>query len=356
VNGSSIAGNIALVDRGVCAFSIKAALAQAAGAIGVIVADNVAGSPPPALFVEGVTIPVVRITLADGAALKAALTTGSVNVSFRPDPSQMAGADSFGRVRMNAPNPVVPGSSISHFDPVASPNLIMEPSINNDLGHDLSAPADLTLAQMRDIGWYADPDLDMIADESDNCDTVANPDQADNDSDGQGDACDNDDDNDGVADAADNCPFTANSNQLDTDGDGQGNACDTDDDNDGVLDAADNCPLTANADQANYDGDSQGDACDSDDDNDGVADASDAFPFSNMQPTVTIGACNSLAPNAVFPNGATIMDRLVVIASQGGNHGQFVSAVALMTNEAKSLGLITDLQKDAIQSCAGSSK
>ena len=39
-NGSAIAGKIALVDRGTCAFVIKVANAQAAGAIGVIIANN----------------------------------------------------------------------------------------------------------------------------------------------------------------------------------------------------------------------------------------------------------------------------------------------------------------------------
>ena len=42
-----IAGKIALVDRGDCLFVEKAANAQAAGAIAVVVADNVSGQMPP---------------------------------------------------------------------------------------------------------------------------------------------------------------------------------------------------------------------------------------------------------------------------------------------------------------------
>ena len=66
----------------------------------------------------------------------------------------------------------------------------------------------------------------------------------------------------------DNCPFVANPNQANTDSDAQGDACDVDDDNDGAADGADNCPFVANPNQANTDGDAQGDACDPDDDND----------------------------------------------------------------------------------------
>jgi len=54
-----------------------------------------------------------------------------------------------------------------------------------------------------------------------------------------------DSDGDGVPDAEDNCPATANPDQADTDHDGQGNACDPDDDNDGVPDDADECPVEA---------------------------------------------------------------------------------------------------------------
>ncbi|HWS99558.1 MAG TPA: putative Ig domain-containing protein [Pyrinomonadaceae bacterium] len=69
-------------------------------------------------------------------------------------------------------------------------------------------------------------------------------------------------DGDGVLDADDNCPSDPNTDQANNDGDAQGDACDPDDDNDTVPDVADNCPLVSNTGQADADGDGQGDACD----------------------------------------------------------------------------------------------
>lgn len=66
----------------------------------------------------------------------------------------------------------------------------------------------------------------------DNCPFVRNPDQADADGDGAGDACGGDSDGDGVADLdeagrpLDNCPFLDNPSQHDEDKDGVGDACD----------------------------------------------------------------------------------------------------------------------------------
>jgi hypothetical protein len=277
-NAAAVAGKIALVDRGTCGFIVKVKNAQDAGALAVVVADNAAGGPPAGLGGVDATIviPSARIMLPDGNILKAALGAG-VNVTLGVEAAMYLGTDEQDRLQMNAPNPLVAGSSISHWDPVAFPNQLMEPNINGDLTHNVSG-VDLTLDLMRDLGWYPDPDLDMLADDQDNCPLVANADQADNDTDGDGDACDDDDDNDTVVDASDNCPFDSNTDQADNDGDGAGDVCDDDDDNDGVLDASDNCQFASNADQADNDGDGAGDVCDGDDDNDGVADAVDACP------------------------------------------------------------------------------
>jgi hypothetical protein len=74
------AGAIALVDRGTCAFVVKAQNAQAAGAVAVIVANNVPGAP---ILMGGtdptIMIPSVMVSLANGNTIKAGLpATGRV--------------------------------------------------------------------------------------------------------------------------------------------------------------------------------------------------------------------------------------------------------------------------------------
>jgi hypothetical protein len=58
---------------------------------------------------------------------------------------------------------------VSHWDPVATPNQLMEPSFNGDLTHSVEPPEDLTLPLLRDIGWFPDADLDLVDDAVDEC-------------------------------------------------------------------------------------------------------------------------------------------------------------------------------------------
>jgi hypothetical protein len=152
INGPALLGNIAVIDRGTCSFVSKVLLAQAAGATAVIIVNNAAG-PAPALGGADPTIviPTVSLSQADGTALKTAMVSGTVNVTLGFDNAgPKAGADALNHVQLFTPNPFQSGSSISHWDVSAYPNLLMEPAINNNL----SSSVDLTFWLFGDIGWH----------------------------------------------------------------------------------------------------------------------------------------------------------------------------------------------------------
>lgn len=132
-----------------------------------------------------------------------------LRVQTAADGLLVTGQDGAGNVRLYAPNPIQSGSSIYHYDTEASPNLLMEPFLSNDLNGRL----DLTDDLMVDIGWVLlDSDSDGVSDTTDNCTLVAN----------------------GPNDMA-----TAGPSQNDTDGDGYGNMCDGDLNNDDIVNSLD---------------------------------------------------------------------------------------------------------------------
>ena len=73
----------------------------------------------------------------------------AVSGTARVDNSLLNGMNN-GKMKLYAPNPVQTGSSVSHWDRSATPNLLMEPSINADLPFQ---GLDITPEQMQDIGW-----------------------------------------------------------------------------------------------------------------------------------------------------------------------------------------------------------
>ena len=160
---AAVAGKVAIIDRGTCAFTIKAKNAQNAGATGVIIANNVAGAIAPGGSDPTVTIRVVGMSLADATNLKAVVANaakygtrskpGVATSAFAVDPSRKAGADAAGRPLLYTPTLLAPGSSVSHWDVSAFPNLLMEPNINADLTTTLVPPLDLTKSLLLDLGW-----------------------------------------------------------------------------------------------------------------------------------------------------------------------------------------------------------
>ena len=73
-NGGEVVGKIAVVDRGSCNFTVKVKNAQNAGAIAVVVINNVGGVPPAMGGTDNtIVIPSVSITQSDGALIRTTL-------------------------------------------------------------------------------------------------------------------------------------------------------------------------------------------------------------------------------------------------------------------------------------------
>jgi Ca2+-binding RTX toxin-like protein len=103
-----------------------------------------------------------------------------------------------------------------------------------------------------------------------------------------------DEDGDGVSDGLDNCPANSNPDQADSNLDGIGNACQVADQDEDEIDAAsDNCPTIYNPDQTDSNGDGVGDDC------------------SNLSPEVETGgatavkATSATIEGTVNPEGST---------------------------------------------------
>jgi hypothetical protein len=153
-NADALRGAIALVDRGTCTFLSKARRAQEAGATALLVVNNREDCMPASMGAtedaSDITIPVISVGIADGARIR---EQASVSAMLRVDPTRRAGGSSEGYVHLYVPCTVEGGSSLSHWDTLASPNLLMEPSINRDLMDGV----DLTIYLLYDIGWTAPP-------------------------------------------------------------------------------------------------------------------------------------------------------------------------------------------------------
>jgi subtilisin family serine protease len=136
LSANSLTGQIALISRGTCTFSTKIRNAQAAGAVAVLVANNVVGDPT-AMGSDGTpnqpTVPAYMVSKADGQVLKllpgASTTIGATLSYFQTTNADiMAGFSSQGPTDVDfrvKPDVVAPGvnvlSSIPHAFCAAPP-------------------------------------------------------------------------------------------------------------------------------------------------------------------------------------------------------------------------------------------
>jgi minor extracellular serine protease Vpr len=124
----SLSGEIALVSRGTCSFSTKIRFAQEAGAVAVLMVNNVAGDPIAMAF-DGTpdqpTIPAYMVGLEDGLVLATkdgVLTTIGFNLEyFRTENDNiMAGFSSLGPTDVQfrvKPDVVAPGVNVLSSQP-----------------------------------------------------------------------------------------------------------------------------------------------------------------------------------------------------------------------------------------------
>lgn len=119
----SLAGSVALIDRGSCEFSVKVRNATSAGAVAVVVANNAGGPPSTMGGLEGTTIPAVMIDRPSGADVRELLAAGDATVRLDVD-SEMVIDEAWGgvmadfssrgpsRLELLAPTLTAPGVNI----------------------------------------------------------------------------------------------------------------------------------------------------------------------------------------------------------------------------------------------------
>jgi len=87
----SLAGKVVLIRRGTCGFYVKAFNAQTAGAIGVVLYNNVAGRVSPTVAgAPPITIPVVAISDTEGALINGRLAAGPVDMTWTANVAKFA--------------------------------------------------------------------------------------------------------------------------------------------------------------------------------------------------------------------------------------------------------------------------
>ena len=154
-NGAEVSGNIALIARGIESFDVKVRRAEDAGAIATVVYNNVDGDALVTASASGTviepTIPMIFVSQNSGDSLRALLPEGVQVTLFnnRLTPESESPTPTTNLIRLHAPASFQSGSSISHWSSAASPNLLMEPSINRNISPDL----DISVLLMKDIGW-----------------------------------------------------------------------------------------------------------------------------------------------------------------------------------------------------------
>ncbi|HVW25466.1 MAG TPA: PA domain-containing protein [Polyangiaceae bacterium] len=149
---AALTDKIAFIEAGgPCSDVDKAVAVQNQGAVAAILVNTTTGFVPiaPSGSDGGkVTIPVVRINQTDATTIRAALSAAP-SAQLWANPNRALGTSTTGHVYLDATDPVTDHVSVTHWDPMIQPHLLMQPAYLSK--HDL----DLTLPLMEDLGWTA---------------------------------------------------------------------------------------------------------------------------------------------------------------------------------------------------------
>jgi uncharacterized protein (TIGR03382 family) len=155
-DASEINGKFALIERSladagvVCTFFSKSQRAADAGAIGVIIYDDVGEALIEMPGTPALSIPAAFISNRDGTILQGELAQGPVSAAFGTA-AQVSNTDPSGtRVLLYTPPQVSSGSSVSHWNSNSYPHtLLLEFANEPDIRFDM----DFTPDVMSDLGW-----------------------------------------------------------------------------------------------------------------------------------------------------------------------------------------------------------
>lgn len=92
-NGAAMNGKIVILRRGNCAFSVKVKAAQNAGAIAVVVVNNVEGEIIMSGADESITIPAISVSQSVGETILNQMKTQAVNVKIQSQSSPFVNVD-----------------------------------------------------------------------------------------------------------------------------------------------------------------------------------------------------------------------------------------------------------------------
>jgi hypothetical protein len=150
-----LTGKVAFIESGGgCSYVAEALAVQGQGAVAAILVGTQTGFAPVApTTMTGddptqVKIPVVAINQTDASNIRTALTAStagdagaSLTATLWTNPDRALGTSKDGRVYLDATDPVLPGTTVTHWDPIIQPPLLMQPSYaQNDHELDLTLP------------------------------------------------------------------------------------------------------------------------------------------------------------------------------------------------------------------------